>query len=104
MTATDLARPSAIALAVVLGLIGGWVLAGSRDVPVRFRRVHQMTGLLFLALSLGALNRSRLGAVMASEDWTVIALRGVAIAIGACVLWMHARRHRDRSKPPAVVA
>lgn len=92
MTAADLSRLTILALAVVLGLIGGWVLAGSRDVPSRVRGVHRATGVLFLTLSAGALNRSRPG--VGGEDWTVIALRTAAVVVGSCVLWMHVKRRR----------
>lgn len=87
---------SVVVLAIVLGLIGGWVVAGSGAVPKRLRAVHLTTGALLIMLAVQSANRIRLSGVVRDEEASATALRGITIGVGMAVLVMHVRRHRQR--------
>lgn len=87
---------SVVVLAIVLGLIGGWVVAGSGAVPKRLRAVHLTTGALLIMIAVQSANRVRLSGVVRDEEVSATALRTITIGVGILVLLMHVRRHRQR--------
>jgi hypothetical protein len=100
MSHADLAGLSVVTLAVVLGLLGGWVWAGANAVPAIVRPAHRAMGVFLFLLSASALNKIRLAGVGVAEDWSMTGLRLATVAAGAVALSLLDRRNRSRPRRP----
>jgi hypothetical protein len=86
MTEADLSRLTVLVLAVVFAVMGGWVIAESREYHERHRTALVLGGCMLIVVAGGLLNRMRMSIIFEVEDGITIAFRVVAIVLGVAAL------------------